>query len=198
MPYFNYGSKEIDYLKSVDKRLAIAIEDIGFIKRQVNPDVFSALVQSIISQQISTKAALTVSKRLQALVGGFTPQRLLDVDLTAIQQCGMSHRKAAYIKGVAEAAMERTVDFSTLHLLPDEVFIKTLCALKGVGVWTAEMLLVFSLCRLDVVSYSDLAIRRGIMNLYGLATLSRDIFEQYKRRYSPYGSVASLYLWELS
>ncbi|NLY31532.1 MAG: DNA-3-methyladenine glycosylase 2 family protein, partial [Firmicutes bacterium] len=71
-------------------------------------------------------------------------------------------------------------------------------ALPGVGVWTAEMLLIFSLNRPNILSYNDLAIRRGITNLYGLKELTRDQFEKYRARYSPYCSVASLYLWELS
>lgn len=69
---------------------------------------------------------------------------------------------------------------------------------NGVGIWTAEMLLIFSLCRPDVVSYGDLAIRRGLMNLYDLKELPKEKFNRYRKRYSPYGSVASLYLWELS
>ncbi|EQB90222.1 hypothetical protein M918_01105, partial [Clostridium sp. BL8] len=100
--------------------------------------------------------------------------------------------------GIAEAAISGEVDFSTLHTLTDEEIVKKLSALKGVGVWTAEMLLIFSLCRPDVVSFGDLAIRRGMMNLYGLKELPKEKFERYKKRYSPYGTVASLYLWALS
>jgi 3-methyladenine DNA glycosylase/8-oxoguanine DNA glycosylase len=110
----------------------------------------------------------------------------------------MSVRKAEYIKGIAEAAISGEVDFGTLHTLTDEEIIKKLSSLRGVGVWTAEMLLIFSLCRPDVVSYKDLAICRGMMNLYGLKELPIEKFERYKKRYSPYGSVASLYLWALS
>ncbi len=82
--------------------------------------------------------------------------------------------------------------------MADEEIIDVLSSLRGIGVWTAEMLLLFSLCRPDVVSWGDQAIRRGMMNLYGLKTLSREQFERYRRRYSPYGSVASLYLWAIS
>jgi 3-methyladenine DNA glycosylase/8-oxoguanine DNA glycosylase len=110
----------------------------------------------------------------------------------------MSLRKAEYIKGIAEAALSGKVDFGRLHTLSDEEIIKKLSSLRGVGVWTAEMLLIFSLCRSDVVSYKDLAICRGIMNLYGLKELPKERFERYRKRYSPYGSVASLYLWALS
>ena len=90
------------------------------------------------------------------------------------------------------------MNFAELSSLRDEVIIKQLASLHGVGVWSAEMLLIFSLGRSDVVSYGDLAIRRGMMKLYGLKELSQETFVRYKKRYSPYGSVASLYLWEVS
>jgi len=82
--------------------------------------------------------------------------------------------------------------------LSDEEVIKQLSLLNGVGIWTAEMLLIFSLQRPDVVSYGDLGIRKGMMKLYGLESLTKKQFESYREHYSPYGSVASLYLWELS
>jgi 3-methyladenine DNA glycosylase/8-oxoguanine DNA glycosylase len=115
-----------------------------------------------------------------------------------IQSCGMSMRKSGYIKGIADAAVNKTIDFDELKNKPNEEIINTLTKLNGVGVWTAEMLLIFSLMRLDVVSYGDLAIRRGMMSLYGHKELPKERFLRYAKRYSPYGSVASLYLWELS
>ncbi|HYF81942.1 MAG TPA: DNA-3-methyladenine glycosylase [Clostridia bacterium] len=198
MQIFEYGQKEIDYLKSKDKKLGAAIDRIGIINRRITPDPFTALVSSVVGQQISSKAADTVWNRLNSLLGSITPESITQAELSGIQGCGMSVRKAEYIKGVAEAAISGEVDFHTLHSLTDEEIIKKLSSLHGVGVWTAEMLLIFSLCRPDVVSYKDLAICRGMMNLYGLKELPKDKFERYRKRYSPYGSVASLYLWALS
>lgn len=198
MHVFEYGQKEIDYLKNKDKKLGSAIDRIGMIKREVTPDPFTALVSSIVSQQISSKAADTVWNRLEMLLGTITPESIAQEEVLGIQACGMSTRKAEYIKGAAEAALSGQVDFTALHKLSDEDIIIKLSSLHGVGVWTAEMLLIFSLCRPDVVSFKDLAICRGMMNLYGLKELPREKFERYRRRYSPYGSVASLYLWALS
>jgi 3-methyladenine DNA glycosylase/8-oxoguanine DNA glycosylase len=110
----------------------------------------------------------------------------------------MSDRKAGYIISIADAALSGFINFDTLHTLTDTEIIKKLTALTGVGVWTAEMLLIFSLERPDVVSYGDLAICRGMMKLYGLKELPKEKFEKYRQRYSPYGSVASLYLWAVS
>ena len=198
MQIFEYGHKEIDYLKRRDKKLGIAIEDIGMIKREITPDPFTALVSSVVSQQISKKAAETVWNRLYTKIGNITPGSIIQADTSEIQGCGMSERKARYIKGIAEAAVSGTIDFSTLHTLADGEIIQKVSSLHGVGVWTVEMLLIFSLCRPDVVSYKDLAICRGMMNLYCIKELSKEKFERYRKRYSPYGTVASLYLWALS
>ena len=198
MQVFKYGQKEIEFLKKRDKKLGEAIDRIGIIERKIIPDCFPALISSIVSQQISSKAAETIWNRLCRLLGEITPESISKTDLSEIQSCGMSVRKAGYIKGIADAAISGTVDFNTLHTLSDDEIIKKLSSLNGVGVWTAEMLLIFSLCRPDVVSYKDLAICRGMMNLYGHKELSKERFETYRKRYSPYGSVASLYLWALS
>ncbi|MDR3602142.1 MAG: DNA-3-methyladenine glycosylase [Desulfosporosinus sp.] len=213
MPIFEYGQKEIDYLKRKDKKLGEAIDRIGIIQREIIPNPFTALVSSVVSQQISKKAAETVWKRLCILLGDIMPESngseevnlgsidpksISQVCLSEIKACGMSERKASYIKGVADAAVLGIVDFKNLHTLKDDEIITQLSSLHGVGVWTAEMLLIFSLNRLNVLSFKDLAICRGMMNLYGLKELPKDEFERYRKRYSPYGSVASLYLWALS
>jgi len=198
MATFPYGSREIDHLRSRDTRLGRAIDEIGVIRRGVTPDLFTALVVSVASQQISAKAAETVWKRLENLAGTITPETISALSKEEIQQCGISMRKAGYIKSIGDAVMNGEIDLAGLWDLPDDEVIARLTALDGVGVWTAEMLLIFSMQRPDIVSWGDLAIRRGMMKLYGIDTLDRIRFERYRRRYSPYGSVASLYLWEIS
>lgn len=198
MPIFNYGSTEIEHLKKKDKKLALAIENIGPIEREVMPDLFAALIHSIVGQQIATKAAATVWGRLQLQCGEITPSSIACADAVAIQQCGLSMRKTLYIKGVGEAALQKELNIHEFPTLSDSEVIERLSALNGVGVWTAEMLLIFSLERPDVVSWGDLAIRRGMMSLYGLNKLTKTQFDRYRKRYSPYGSVASLYLWALA
>lgn len=198
MNYFDYGEKEIQYLKDKDKILGAAIEKIGMIKREVILDPFEAIITSVVGQQISNKAAETVNGRLLSLIGEITPEAVGQANIDDIQKCGMSHRKVAYIKGIAEAALNKSVDFNNLQELSDKEIIKKLTSLYGVGVWTAEMLLIFSLGRMDVLSFKDLAIIRGMMRLYNLDKVTKAEFEKYREIYSPYGSVASLYLWELS
>ena len=195
--YFEYGEAEISHLRKKDRKLGAAIDRIGIIKREVNTDIFSALVESIVGQQISNKVAATVCRKLRER-SGLEAAKLHSLTAEEIQVCGMSMRKAGYIKNIAEAAANKAIDFDALKHMPDEEVVQRLTALSGVGVWTAEMLLLFSLMRPNVVSYGDLAIRRGMMNLYGHKELPKERFTRYARRYTPYGSVASLYLWELS
>ena len=198
MRIFRYGRTAIDHLGKRDKRLGKAIEEIGMIERNVTPDLFMALVASVASQQVSAKAAETIWNRMEERFGTITPDALAAITAEEIQQCGMSMRKAGYIKGIGDAVAAGNLDLAGLHELPDDEVIARLTALNGVGVWTAEMLLIFSMERPDVVSWGDLAIRRGIMRLYGKEAIDRAAFERYRKRYSPYGSVASLYLWEIS
>lgn len=198
MAIFEYDQSSIDYLQKRDKKLGAAIERIGRVERQVIPDLFTALVHSIVGQQISKQAAATVWNRVQEYFGEITPARVAIASSEEIQQLGMSLRKATYIKGVAEAALEGSLDLDRLNSLPDGEIIKRLSSLHGVGVWTAEMMLIFSLQRPDVVSWGDHAIRKGMMNLYGLTELTRGQFDKHRKRYSPYGTVASLYLWEIA
>lgn len=196
--YFPYSEVEITYLSKKDKKLAALIDHVGIIKRPVNPCPFSSLVDSIVSQQISTKAAATVSAKLLALCGEMTPHKLNALSQQEIQSCGMSMQKAGYIINIVQAAVSKTVDFENIYKQTDQEIIETLTQIKGIGIWTAEMLLIFSLMRPNVISYGDLIIRRSIMQLYGHKELPKERFLRYAKRYSPYGSIASLYLWAMA
>lgn len=195
--YFEYGENELSYLKSKDKRLAKAIEKIGFVEYGVIPDLFEALVFNIVGQQISMKAMDTVWRRMQDRFGSITPQTIASLETGVIQSTGITMKKAMYIKGIAESILSGEFDIEHVKDLPDENVIAELSQLKGVGKWTAEMLMIFSLERKDILSWDDLAIRRGICKLYHHKELTKERFEKYRRRYSPYGTIASFYLWML-
>jgi len=198
MNHFEYDEKALDHLRQQDVKLAKVIDDVGRIKRSIEPDPFKALISGIVSQQISTKAAQTVFGRLQDLVGEVTPEKILAKTDDEIKSCGLSYRKVTYIKGICEAVVHGELDLDGLSGLSDEEVIAKLVTLNGIGVWSAEMLMIFSLQRPDVLSYGDLIIRKGLMKLHGLDDLSKQDFAKYKERYSPYGSIASFYLWELA
>ena len=196
--YFAYGTTETDYLCRKDKRLARVIERVGPIRREVRPDLFDALMHAIVGQQIATKAQQTVWGRLVQALGQVTPATVDGTGSEALQRLGLSFRKVGYMKGAARKALLGELDVEALRHMDDASVSAALCRLDGVGVWTAEMLMLFSLQRPDVLSFGDLAIHRGLRMVYRHKKVSRERFEVYRRRFSPYCSVASLYLWAVA
>ena len=195
---FQYGSAEVDYLKGRDRRLAEVIEQVGHVHREVDPDLFSAVVHHIVGQQISTKAQATIWQRLREGLGTVDAERISGMELSRLQAFGISFRKAAYIKDFADKVQRGEFDLERVSQLPDGEAVQALTSLKGIGVWTAEMILLFCLQRPDVLSYDDLAIQRGLRMVYHHRSIDRARFERYRRRFRPYGSVASLYLWAVA
>ncbi|HIX90115.1 MAG TPA: DNA-3-methyladenine glycosylase [Candidatus Agathobaculum pullicola] len=195
---FQYGQAEIAYLSENDPILGAAIARIGHIERAVIPNLFTALVNSIAGQQISGKALATVWGRLCDSLKEITPETVLTAGEQGLRACGMSGRKAGYMLAAARTVQDGTLPIHSLVDQSDEEVIKTLTALPGVGRWTAEMLLIFSLERPNVLAFDDFGIRKGLCRLYGLETLTRAQFEEYRARYSPYATVAGLYLWEIA
>ena len=196
--YFAYGTKETDYLSRKDKRLAAAIAQIGPIEREVDTDLFAAVVHHIIGQQISMKAQATIWQRMRDALGAVDAEHLLAAGVPQLQQLGMTFRKSEYITDFSQKIHDGTFDLQAVWQMPDDEAIRALSSLKGIGVWTAEMILLFCMQRPDVFSYDDLAIQRGLRMLYHHRKIDRKLFEKYRRRFSPYGSVASLYLWAIS
>jgi DNA-3-methyladenine glycosylase II len=196
--HFDYGTAETAYLKKSDSALGEAIERLGRVERLVIPDLFHALLYAIIGQQVSAKAAQTVWRRLQESIGDITPKKISETSVQEIQKYGMTVRKAGYIVDAAKKMNEGSFNLEELKGLSDSEVIGRLSSLNGIGTWTAEMLLINSMERQDIVSWGDLAIKRGMMKLYGNTEITKEQFDGYKKRYSPYGSVASIYLWRIS
>ena len=196
--YFAYGEEEISYLKQKDKRLGGVIDRVGHIDRVVDTDLFSSVVHHIVGQQVSTKAQETIWQRLRAALGEVNADTVLMAGVPALQALGMTFRKAEYITDFAQKVHTGAFDLDAVRHMSDEEAVRALSALKGVGVWTAEMILLFCMQRQDVLSCDDLAIQRGLRMVYHHRKIDRGLFEKYRRRFSPYGSVASLYLWAVS
>lgn len=192
---FVYGERELTHLRHCDVRMAGLIERFGMIRREVIPDLFVALVSNIVGQQVSGKAAATIFGRLMREVQELMPQRLLSIDPERMRRCGLSPRKVHYIRSAAAAIEEGQLPVQQLPGLSDEEVKRVLVALPGVGEWTAEMLMIFSLQRPNVLSRNDLVIRRSLLSLYDLPKLTREQFEIFRARFSPYCTVASFYLW---
>lgn len=196
--YFKYGEEEIAYLKGRDKRLGEVIDRIGPIRRRVVPDLFAALVHSIVGQQISTKAQESIWRKVVGKFGEITPDNILAVTADELQAVGISYRKVEYIRLAAEKIRSGDFDIAALTSMSDAEVCERLASLRGIGVWSAEMLMLFSMQRPDVLSFGDLAIHRGLRMVYHHRRIDRRLFEKYRRRFSPYGSVASLYLWAVA
>ncbi|MBS1791044.1 MAG: DNA-3-methyladenine glycosylase 2 family protein [Acidobacteria bacterium] len=184
-----------------DKRLGAFIKRYGACAIRPHTRYFHTLVGSIISQQLSTKAADTIHKRFLAL---YTPTRtprpeqILATPDDALRACGMSFSKISYIKDIAAKTGDGTLKFNRLSKMTDDEIIAMLTQVKGIGVWTVHMFLIFSLGRMDVLPVGDLGVRRGIQLAYGFDQLPNA--EEIERvatenGWRPYCSVASWYLW---
>lgn len=196
--YFTYGEDAVRHLSERDEAMGRAIREIGPLRRSVVPDLFEALVHSIVGQQIATKAQETIWRRMTTALGTITPECVCALSREEVQAFGITFKKADNIKSAAQKITSGELDLAALRTKSDDEVCGVLTQLDGVGVWTAEMLMLFSMQRPDVLSYGDLALRRGMQVLYGLEKVDKKTFELYRKIYSPYGSVASLYLWELS
>ncbi|NLF27959.1 MAG: DNA-3-methyladenine glycosylase 2 family protein [Clostridiales bacterium] len=188
---FRYGTEEADYLSRRDPALGAWIQKLGVLEWSTIPDVFEALMSSITAQQVSGRAYRTVWGRLTAR-GLTTPGAYLAIPQEELAALGVGPKKAKWMRRAAERAEE----LSVLPELSDEDAIKKLVSFDGVGRWTAEMLLIFSLNRMDILSQGDFGIRKALCALHGDGA-DRD-FARFRELYAPYASVASLYLWEIA
>ena len=196
--FFYYTDKDTEYLKSRCKRMAEVIERVGHIDRAVDEDLFSSVVHHIIGQQISTRAQQTIWRRMQDALGTVSAETIDSSSVEELQRFGMTFRKAEYIKDFCHKVISGDFNLDAVERMSDEEAVAALSSLKGIGVWTAEMILLFCLQRPDVLSYGDLAIQRGMRMVYHHREITPKLFERYRRRFSPYGSVASLYLWAVA
>lgn len=162
---------------------------------------FETLVEAIISQQLSSKAATTILNRFKALYESNrfpTTAQILTTDSERLRSVGISGQKISYLKDLAVRAEDGTLRLARLTRLSDQEVIDMLVKVKGIGVWTAQMFLIFSLGRLNILPVGDLGVRRAIERLYGFAQIPKtDEIERIamERQWHPYCSVASWYLW---
>ena len=158
-------------------------------------DDFGSGYSSLSSLNVMHFDTIKLDKSLIDYIGDRNGEKLLLHITQLLQSFGMTFRKAEYITDIARKIESGEFDLEGIRQRPDDEAIRELSGLKGVGVWTAEMILLFCMQRPDVFSYDDLAIQRGLRMVYHHRKIDRKLFEKYRRRFSPYCSVASLYLW---
>lgn len=196
MNKIDISKADLRALKSKDEVLAKYIDSVDIPIRYTSDTFFIEVVKTLIGQLISTKAASTIYTRLEDLLLEVNEDNFLNEKKSAIIACGVSERKYSYVSKIASDIKYGILDYQDLYEKSDEEIINILMAYPGIGLWSAEMLLIHGLKRPDVLAYGDLGIRKGICEVYGLETLSKDDFNLIKERLSPYGTIASLYFWK--
>jgi DNA-3-methyladenine glycosylase II len=189
--------KAIQHLRQADPVLAAIIDRVGPYKVSYNEPVFGSLVRSIVYQQLSGKAAGTIFGRLLDAAGHpLTPESILALDFDRLRELGVSKQKATYIRDLAEKTAAGEVDFDRFRRMTNEQIVNSLTQVKGIGVWTVQMFLMFSLRRPDVLPCGDLGIRNAIAKAYSFETPPTPVqIEEVGSAWRPYRSVASWYLW---
>ena len=189
----------VAHLAAHDPIMAVLITEHPEPTFKKHPHYYRELMSSIISQQLSVKAAATIEGRFIALFGHFpTPAEVLAASFDDLRATGLSRQKISYLTAIAEHARDSRVDFTRLDTLDDQTIIEELTAIKGVGTWTVHMFLMFCMARLNILPVGDLGIRRAVEKAYqlpGLPTAEQVTAIAKQRNWHPYASVASHYLW---
>lgn len=192
----------VTHLKTQDPILAVVIERSPLPSFEPHKQYYQELVETIVSQQLSVKAAATIFSRFLKLFPNGTfpsPEAILAVDIETLRGVGLSRQKATYIQDLAIKVIDRTVVFDHLDALTNDEVIAELTQIKGVGVWTVHMFLMFCMGRLNVLPVGDLGILNGVQRLYGLPTkpTAQELTDLAANRgWAPYESVASWYIWK--
>ena len=189
--YWETAKKELSDNDIILSRIINKFDDLELISRG---DIFFTLIRSIIGQQISVKAASTVWSRFTERVGNITPENIISVDLEELRSCGLSQKKAEYVTGISESWHEySSFDWDEMD---DGEIIEKLVKLRGVGKWTAEMILIFTLLRPDVFPIGDIGMIRGIEKTYNSGVkMSNDELYAISEKWKPWRTVACCYMW---
>jgi len=188
--------KGMEALVRIDEDVANAVAQLGYPAPRLRPVGFETLFTAILSQQISTSAAQAIRGRVIALMDDVSAKSLLQVDSEALRSAGMSYRKIEYARGLAEAIIEERLDLQGMREQTDDEVISTITALRGFGLWSAEIYLMFSLRRRDVFPAGDLALRSSLGILKDMeGKLTPTQARQLVAHWSPWRSVGSLFLW---
>lgn len=180
-----------------DTKLRKIIEKSGTLRLNKRKDYFNILVLSIANQQLSGKAAMTIYNRLKKLCKGrVTPKRIYKLDSRQIRKAGFSRMKISFMKDLSRKFLDGHISPHKFHLQSNKEVLEELVKIRGIGRWTAEMFLMFSLAREDVFPADDLGIKKAISKLYGTKDISQKNLDKFAERWRPYRSYASLYLWK--
>lgn len=189
--------RAIHHLKSADPIMAGLIERVGNGRMAVRPPTFETLVRAIVFQQLNWRAAIKIYERLVEAAGGeMMPDSILKLTPQRMRKCGLSRQKLSYIRDLAEKTRSGELEFASLPAQSDEEVIAHLTRVKGIGVWSAQMFLMFALKRRDVLPTTDYGILSAVRKAYGIKRLPKArTVTRLAERWRPYRSVACWYLW---
>ncbi len=189
--------RAIHHLKNADPIMAGLIERVGPFRMNYDKPSFEAMAESIVYQQLNGKAAATIWQRLVDATGGVvTPESILKLTPQRMRKCGLSRQKLSYIRDLAEKTRSGDVDFAPLPAQSDEDVIAHLTRVKGIGIWSAQMFLMFALKRRDILPTTDYGILNSVRKHYGFKRLPKPrTVERLAEKWRPYRSVACWYLW---
>ncbi|KXG74126.1 DNA-3-methyladenine glycosylase family protein [Thermotalea metallivorans] len=195
--YYTLQDERVKALCERDVVLARLIQKIGNATLELEEDYFRALAQTIIGQQLSIKAAATIWNRTQAICGEISPATILQTPGESLRGAGISRAKISYLKDLSDKVLRKQIDLQAIPHENDEEAKRALMEIKGIGRWSAEMFLIFSLGRENIMSLEDAGLKRAVRWLYDLDVLpDSKTMGGYGERWKPYCSIASLYLWE--
>ena len=189
----------INYLSSLNVNLSKFLKSYNIPNLPIEKNYFWSLCRSVIYQQISGKAAKKISDRYLSLYANgdrMLPSEVIDIDIKKIFKVGISRQKASYIKNIAHAFNKKIIDEKNISKLDDQEIINQLTTIKGVGRWTAEMFLIFTLRRSDIFPVTDLGVQKGFKIFYSLDDLPTiELMNKKSELWKPYRTIMSLYLW---
>jgi DNA-3-methyladenine glycosylase II len=190
--------KGFEHVKSRDQKLAPVMERHGVIKFKVEGEIFEALVESILSQQLAGAAASAIIRKVRAIYpdGVLEAKAVYKTPAPKLRAAGVSPQKLGYLKDLSERVVKGKINLDALRDLSDEEILAILDEVKGIGPWTVHMLLIFTLGRPNVLPVDDFGIRKGVQQIYSLEEMPKKAeIEKLAEKWQPYCSVASLYLW---
>ena len=195
--FFAQGAESV-HLREADDELAALIEELEMVSVDIDGDGFKALARAIVDQQISIHAARCIWLRFEEFCGGeVTPEIVLAANIEDLRACGLSRSKALALQDLSKHVVEGHIDFDALGELCDEEVIELLTRVRGIGRWTAQMYLIFSLGRQDVFALADGGLRRAVEKLKGLEPgAPPELIEAIAEEWAPYRTAAALYLWK--
>lgn len=187
----------MDHLVRNDRQMSKVINQVGEFKVRLERNRFGMLVRSVVYQQLSTKVANTINRRLKELLEGqLTPESIRACTLKDLRSVGLSERKAECILSLADHTTKGEIPLKNIGRLSNEEIISRLTIVKGIGEWTAQMFLIFSLGRLNVLPHGDLGVRSGIRKIYQLDELpDKETVHEIAENWHPYSTIASWYCW---